>query len=212
MPSALSLSRTATELKVSKSKLYSLLKQTGIVPTDRGNRKLVSADDIEKMRSVLESEGHQESLFSTSRSQSKVDDDQPREQSNPHVEALLKEKDRTIERLEKLLADSNLQNNRFMESIVGLQKQMSNLNQRLLLNETQESATASYKEVQVERGSNTEEGVLVDDIPPEIITRPSRNFLSPVVWVALLVIAVVTAYEFGGGSASELLRGWLASN
>ena len=212
MSHALSLSQTALELKVSKSKLYSLLKQVDVVTTDRGNRKLVSNEDIERMRSVLESEGHQQSLFSSSRSQSSNSSKPTGSQENQHVEALIAEKDKTILRLERQLDEANKKNDRFVESMVGLQQQMSHLNQRLLLSESTESSSPEYKEVIAEKKDVPEDGVLVDELPPEVLVKPSRNYLSSTIWLVLLGIAVVSAYELGGGSASELLRGWLATN
>ena len=102
-------------------------------------------------------------------------DDVSSDQKNTHVEALIREKDKSIERLEKQLSEANLQNNRFMESIVGLQKQMSNLNQRLLLNEPSESMKPNIMEVQVERSSESEDGVLVNEVPPETSSLILRN-------------------------------------
>lgn len=212
MSHSLSLSQTALKLQVSKSKLYSLIRELGVVPKNRGNKKLVDANDIEKMRVLLESEGHQQSLFSNSRNQSKSADDVSSDQKNTHVEALIREKDKSIERLEKQLSEANLQNNRFMESIVGLQKQMSNLNQRLLLNEPSESVKPNIMEVQVERSSESEDGVLVNEVPPETFVKNSRNFLSPLIWLVLLGVAVISAYELGGGSLGEIFRNSLASN
>ena len=212
MSHGLSLSQTSLELKVSKSKLYSLLKQVGVVTTDRGNRKLVSNEDVEKMRSVLEIEGHYQSLFSNSSNQSNASREPTASQENPHVGALIAEKDKTILRLERQLDEANKKNDRFIESMVGLQQQMSHLNQRLLLSESTESSNTDYKEVIAEKRDIAEDGVLVEELPPEVISKPSRNYLSSTVWLVLLGIAVVSAYELGGGSASELLRGWLASN
>jgi hypothetical protein len=212
MSHPLSLSQTALDLQVSKSKLYSLIKQVGVIPANHGNKKLVSSDDIERMRLVLQEEGHQQSLFKNSRSQSKINSESVSPQENPHVVALIAEKDKTIHRLEKQLDAANSKNDRFVESIVGLQQQMNQLNQKLLLSESTESPSPEYKEVIVEERNTPEEGVLVEDLPPEVISKPSRNYVSTTVWLILLGVAVISAFEFGGGSASELLRGWLAAN
>lgn len=212
MSHPLSLSQTALDLQVSKSKLYSLMKQVGVIPTNRGNKKLVSIDDVEKMRLALQEEGHQKSPFKNSCSQSKTSSDYVLSQENSHVEALIVEKDKTIQRLERQLDEANNKNDRFFESMVGLQQQMSYLNQKLLLSESTEPPSADYKEVIVEKQETPEEGVLVEELPPEVISKPSRNYISTTVWLILLSVAVVSAFEFGGGSASELLRGWLASN
>ena len=168
MSHPLSLSQTALDLQVSKSKLYSLIKQVGVIPANRGNKKLVSVDDIERMRLVLQEEGHQQSLFNNSRSQSKTSSDSVPSQENPHVVALIAEKDKTIHRLEKQLDEANNKNDRFVESIVGLQQQMNQLNQKLLLSESTEPPSANYKEVIVEKKDTPEEGVLVEELPPEV--------------------------------------------
>ena len=58
MRNSLSITQTAEDLKVSKVKLYSMMNKHGVIPANHGNRKLISAEDIERLRVILQEEGH----------------------------------------------------------------------------------------------------------------------------------------------------------
>ena len=62
----LSISKSSTVLRISKFRLLKLLESENIVPQKSGNKKLLSEDQIQHLRNVIESQREQTDLFQSS--------------------------------------------------------------------------------------------------------------------------------------------------
>ena len=62
----LSITKTSTVLRISKFRLLKLLESENIVPQKSGNKKLLSEDQIQHLRNVIESQREQTDLFQSS--------------------------------------------------------------------------------------------------------------------------------------------------
>lgn len=217
----LSITKTAEFLKIPKPRLYKLLEEEGINTIQHGVRKLINRDDIERLSSLIESErkkkAEEQLLFSSESlqgsnsnraSKSSVDSSV----DDVLVQKLLSEKDRQIQRLESQLDSEKTERHNLQQGLLNLQAVMMKLDQRISLLQEPEVKQES-ESIKPESGfKDIEEAELVGKIQPEAVSPSSRSFLSPVIWLVLLMIAVVTAFEFGGGNAADLLRNLLASS
>ena len=59
----LSITKTSTVLRISKFRLLKLLESENIVPQKSGNKKLLSEDQIQHLRNVIEPQREQTDFF-----------------------------------------------------------------------------------------------------------------------------------------------------
>ena len=62
----ISITKTSALLHISKFRLLKLLEQENIVPQKNGNKKLLSEDQINHLRNVIEQSRNQDDLFTGS--------------------------------------------------------------------------------------------------------------------------------------------------
>jgi hypothetical protein len=220
-----SITNTAVSLNISKVKLYSMMRKHGIEATPSGNRKLIMDDQYEQLCELLKLEGRQPNLFNDTvgTDQSNSTSHQNLDSNNQYLKELLAEKSQQIERITsekndqvKWLTDQleseKLERQNLQNGLMSLQGAMLKLDQRIaLLQPSKNSDVDEIKNVKTDV-PDFEEVVIEKDVPLEVTAKSSRNYISTTVWLVLLGVAVISAFELGGGSASELLRGWLVSN
>jgi hypothetical protein len=220
-----SITNTAISLNISKVKLYTMLRKHEIEPTPSGNRKLLMDDQIERLCELLKLEGRQPNLFNETVHTDQLNSisHQNSDKSDQYLKELLAEKTHQIERITsekndqvKWLTDQleseKLERQNLQNGLMNLQGAMLKLDQRIALLQPVENS--DLDEVQnVKAGvQDFEDAVIEKDVPVEVMTNSSRNYLSTIIWITLLGVAVISAYELGGGSLGEILRNSLALN
>ena len=68
----LSITKTSSHLHISKFRLLKLLERENIQPTKSGHKKLLSEEQINLLRNVIENERQQEDLFADTIAQPSV--------------------------------------------------------------------------------------------------------------------------------------------
>ena len=210
----LSITRTATHLGVPKPKLYRLLKTENISTVQHGVRKLISRDDIEKLAAVIDSErakkSEEELLFSSepvleTSSKNSNRDSSRSSADEALVQKLISEKDRQITRLEELLDKANVKNDRLFEGVIGLQRQMDSLNQRLLLQAPDSKQEPHAESINLKRTfEDAEEVVIAEDKVDSVMReKSSRGFATTLIWILVGLLGLATLANFTGFQLAE---------
>lgn len=118
----LSITNTAKHLHISKFRLLKLLEVHCIVPTPKGNKKLLSEQQISQLRTILDESKEQTELFasteSNSPSSSRVD------KENSMYQQLLSSKDSEINFLKDQLEQEKQDRRNIEQGILSIQASM----------------------------------------------------------------------------------------
>ena len=125
----LSITKTSAHLRISKFRLLRLLQQENIVPKKQGNKKLLSEEQIQHLRNVIESQRQQEDLFSETINESFV---QPSSTVALSVhQEIVKELKEQISYLQQQLEGEKRERAELSKGILAVQSQMFKVQQAL---------------------------------------------------------------------------------
>ena len=118
----LSITNTSKHLRVSKFRLLKLLEAHEIVPTPKGNKKLLSESQIAQLRIILDESKEQTELFaSTEPNHSST----PRvDKSDPMLQQLLSSKEAEIKFLKEQLEQEKKDRREIEQGIMSIQASM----------------------------------------------------------------------------------------
>jgi hypothetical protein len=125
----LSITKTSSLLHISKFRLLKLLEQENITTTKSGNKKLISDEQIEQLKQVIDSQRQADFFTSTSSSESikqvstKIDLDFHKE--------VVKELKEQIVYLQQQLEDEKKERSELSKGILAVQSQMFKVQQAL---------------------------------------------------------------------------------
>lgn len=125
----LSITKTSAHLRISKFRLLRLLQQENIVPQKQGNKKLLSEEQIQHLRNVIESQRQQEDLFAETINEPSV-------QSSSTVplfvhQEIVKELKEQISYLQQQLEGEKRERAELSKGILAVQSQMFKVQQAL---------------------------------------------------------------------------------
>ena len=221
-----SITNTAASLGISKVKMYSMMRKHGIEATPSGNRKLITDDQYDHLCELLRLEGRDpvpstdsgsisQSVTSSDTVQSATSDHYLKELlagKNQEIERISREKDDQVKWLTNQLESEKLERQNLQSGLINLQGAMLKLDQRISLLQPPEKAdSVNINDVEPNKG-NFEDMAIDKNFPHELGEKKRGNYASTTVWLVLFGVAIISAYELGGGSASELLRDWLTLN
>ena len=125
----ISITKTSVRLHISKFRLLKLLEQENIVPQKSGNKKLLSEDQINHLRNVIEQSRNQDDLFTGSvneqirKSATTID-------LSVHQE-IVKDLKETIEFLKEQLEAEKRERSELSKGILAVQAQVFKVQQSL---------------------------------------------------------------------------------
>jgi hypothetical protein len=118
----LSITNTSKHLRVSKFRLLKLLEAHEIVPTPKGNKKLLSESQIAQLRNILDESKEQTELFASTESNhsssSRVD------KNDPMLQQLLSSKEAEIKFLKEQLEQEKKDRREIEQGIMSIQASM----------------------------------------------------------------------------------------
>ena len=125
----LSITKTSAHLRISKFRLLRLLQQENIVPKKQGNKKLLSEEQIQHLRNVIESQRQQEDLFAETINEPSV---QPSSTVPLSVhQEIVKELKEQISYLQQQLEGEKRERAELSKGILAVQSQMFKVQQAL---------------------------------------------------------------------------------
>lgn len=125
----LSITKTSAHLRISKFRLLRLLQQENIVPQKQGNKKLLSEEQIQHLRNVIESQRQQEDLFAETINEPSV---QPSSTVPLSVhQEIVKELKEQISYLQQQLEGEKRERAELSKGILAVQSQMFKVQQAL---------------------------------------------------------------------------------
>jgi len=134
----LSITKTSAHLCISKFRLLRLLQQENIVPQKQGNKKLLSEEQIQHLRNVIESQRQQEDLFSETINESFV---QPSSTVALSVhQEIVKELKEQISYLQQQLEGEKRERAELSKGILAVQSQMFKVQQALEVGSNKKSS------------------------------------------------------------------------
>lgn len=134
----LSITKTSAHLRISKFRLLRLLQQENIVPEKQGNKKLLSEEQIQHLRNVIESQRQQEDLFSETINESFV---QPSSTVALSVhQEIVKELKEQISYLQQQLEGEKRERAELSKGILAVQSQMFKVQQALEVGSNKKSS------------------------------------------------------------------------
>jgi len=134
----LSITKTSAHLRISKFRLLRLLQQENIVPQKQGNKKLLSEEQIQHLRNVIESQRQQEDLFSETINESFV---QPSSTVALSVhQEIVKELKEQISYLQQQLEGEKRERAELSKGILAVQSQMFKVQQALEVGSNKKSS------------------------------------------------------------------------
>jgi len=134
----LSITKTSAHLRISKFRLLRLLQQENIVPKKQGNKKLLSEEQIQHLRNVIESQRQQEDLFSETINESFV---QPSSTVALSVhQEIVKELKEQISYLQQQLEGEKRERAELSKGILAVQSQMFKVQQALEVGSNKKSS------------------------------------------------------------------------
>ena len=123
----LSITKTTALLHISKFRLLKLLEQENITTIKSGNKKLLSEDQIEHLKSVIQSNRQQADFFSTNETVKEVS---TKIELEVHKEIVKDLKDQ-ISYLQQQLAEEKQERSELSKGILAVQSQMFKVQQAL---------------------------------------------------------------------------------
>ena len=124
-----SITKTSAHLRISKFRLLRLLQQENIVPQKQGNKKLLSEEQIQHLRNVIESQRQQEDLFAETINEPSV---QPSSTVPLSVhQEIVKELKEQISYLQQQLEGEKRERAELSKGILAVQSQMFKVQQAL---------------------------------------------------------------------------------
>jgi len=134
----LSITKTSAHLRISKFRLLRLLQQENIVPQKQGNKKLLSEEQIQHLRNVIESQRQQEDLFAETINESFV---QPSSTVALSVhQEIVKELKEQISYLQQQLEGEKRERAELSKGILAVQSQMFKVQQALEVGSNKKSS------------------------------------------------------------------------
>jgi len=133
-----SITKTSAHLRISKFRLLRLLQQENIVPQKQGNKKLLSEEQIQHLRNVIESQRQQEDLFAETINESFV---QPSSTVALSVhQEIVKELKEQISYLQQQLEGEKRERAELSKGILAVQSQMFKVQQALEVGSNKKSS------------------------------------------------------------------------
>jgi len=134
----LSITKTSAHLRISKFRLLRLLQQENIVPQKQGNKKLLSEEQIQHLRNVIESQRQQEDLFAETINEPSV---QPSSTVFLSVhQEIVKELKEQISYLQQQLEGEKRERAELSKGILAVQSQMFKVQQALEVGSNKKSS------------------------------------------------------------------------
>ena len=134
----LSITKTSAHLRISKFRLLRLLQQENIVPKKQGNKKLLSEEQIQHLRNVIESQRQQEDLFAETINEPSV---QPSSTVPLSVhQEIVKELKEQISYLQQQLEGEKRERAELSKGILAVQSQMFKVQQALEVGSNKKSS------------------------------------------------------------------------
>ena len=134
----LSITKTSTVLRISKFRLLKLLESENIVPQKSGNKKLLSEDQIQHLRNVIESQREQTDLF-----QSSVAEEMKKSSTSIDLsvhQEIVKELKNQIVYLQQQLDGEKRERSELSKGILAVQSQMFKVQQALEVKSTKKES------------------------------------------------------------------------
>ncbi len=134
----LSITKTSTFLRISKFRLLKLLESENIVPQKSGNKKLLSEDQIQHLRNVIESQREQTDLF-----QSSVVEEMKKSSTSIDLsvhQEIVKELKNQIVYLQQQLEGEKRERAELSKGILAVQSQMFKVQQALEVKSTKKES------------------------------------------------------------------------
>jgi cob(I)alamin adenosyltransferase len=134
----LSITKTSTVLRISKFRLLKLLESENIVPQKSGNKKLLSEDQIQHLRNVIESQREQTDLF-----QSSVVEEMKKSSTSIDLsvhQEIVKELKNQIVYLQQQLEGEKRERAELSKGILAVQSQMFKVQQALEVKSTKKES------------------------------------------------------------------------
>jgi cob(I)alamin adenosyltransferase len=134
----LSITKTSTVLRISKFRLLKLLESENIVPQKSGNKKLLSEDQIQHLRNVIESQREQTDLF-----QSSVVEEMKKSSTSIDLsvhQEIVKELKNQIVYLQQQLDGEKRERSELSKGILAVQSQMFKVQQALEVKSTKKES------------------------------------------------------------------------
>ena len=133
-----SITKTSAHLRISKFRLLRLLQQENIVPQKQGNKKLLSEEQIQHLRNVIESQRQQEDLFAETINEPSV---QPSSTVPLSVhQEIVKELKEQISYLQQQLEGEKRERAELSKGILAVQSQMFKVQQALEVGSNKKSS------------------------------------------------------------------------
>ena len=120
----LSITNTSKLLHISKFRLLKLLEANEIVPTPQGNKKLLSEEQIEQLKHLLDPTKEQTNLFESSNQVHQQNLPKVDQQSDFLFKQLLSDKEKQIEYLQSQLEQERKDRREIEQGIMSVQASM----------------------------------------------------------------------------------------